>query len=121
MKPKKPSQPWKNLEDCFRSYSFTIAVPVGKAPCPNCRSRGQIVAPWEQPDPCEGYKMAERITCELCKGEKFVSIKVFKDKLWAPYRKRLKAEMKQYREEMKVYRAALKKLTLEERKVLGVE
>lgn len=41
--------------------------------CPNCWGAGRVVAPWEQPCPVEGYKLADRIACPTCNGKKIVA------------------------------------------------
>jgi hypothetical protein len=47
----------------------------GSYRCPECGGSGQVVAPDEVPDPCEGYKMARRIKCGGCNGTGSVTLK----------------------------------------------
>ena len=59
-----------SLKEYFQRYSIMINE-TGEFPCHHCYGRGKIVAPWEQRDPVEGYKMAERIICTTCNGLPF--------------------------------------------------
>jgi DnaJ-class molecular chaperone len=87
--------------------------------CRECNGRGQVVADYERPDPVEGYKMADRVTCPSCGGAKYTTEK--------DYREFFKIQQAKFREEQReerlrasIRKQALIKLTKEEREVLGV-
>lgn len=87
--------------------SSYVKKAISKYECPHCIS-GRIVAPWEQCDPVEGYKMADRIDCLKCEGTGSWLEEKLK-RVW-------QAEKVQYKKDMAKYRA--KKLQLE--KVLAI-
>ena len=98
-----------------RVYSST----AGKFICRECGGSGRVIADYERPDPVEGYKMADRVTCPSCGGTKYTTEK--------DYRDFFKAEQAEYRKPEKedkrinaLRKQALKKLTREERDALGV-
>ena len=86
--------------------------------CRECNGRGQVVADYEQPNPVEGYKMADRVTCPSCGGAKYTTEKDYRD-----YFKILQAKFREEQREERllatIRKQALKKLTKEEREVLG--
>lgn len=91
----------------------------GKFICRQCGGNGQVVADYEKPDPVEGYKMADRVTCPSCGGTRYTTEKdyrAFFKKEQAEFRKREKED----KERKKLRIQALKKLTKEERDSLGV-
>jgi Zn finger protein HypA/HybF involved in hydrogenase expression len=98
---------------------FPRQIKDGKYLCRQCDGSGRVIADYERPDPVEGYKMADRVTCPSCGGKKFTTEKDYRDYFkikQAEYR--LEQREQRYRD--KVRRQALKKLTKEERNILGV-
>ena len=92
---------------------------AGKFICRQCGGNGKVIADYEHPDPVEGYKMADRVTCPSCGGTRYTTEE--------DYRAFFKAEQAKYREQEKetkrinaLRKQALKKLTKEERDALGV-
>ena len=91
----------------------------GKWQCYLCEGSGRIIHPDEVPDPCEGYKMARRINCTQCNGSGDSN-----EKYWRNY---FKEEKKRYLEKQQeeksieeTRKTALKKLTDEEKRALGL-
>lgn len=71
---KRPTLRWRNLAEYVRgvagpSQKVTELLAAGKAPCINCGTSGRVIAPYEQPCPVEGYKMADRTDCPRCAGQ----------------------------------------------------
>ena len=87
--------------------------------CNRCYGSGRVVAPWEQSDPVEGYKNAERVDCSECNGTG-----KWDEKRWRAWFKKERAEFVQRetvrKEKERVRKQALAKLTPAERKALGV-
>ena len=87
--------------------------------CRECHGQGRVVADYERPDPVEGYKMADRVTCPSCGGSRYTTEKDYREffkSVQAKFRERQQEE----RRRDTVRKQALKKLTKEEREVLGV-
>ena len=74
----KPKKIYKNFQDFFEKCLH------GVLRCPYCLGWKKVVAPGEQLDPVEGYKLANRIPCPTCKGTGRVPLKVAKEEyqLW---------------------------------------
>jgi len=91
----------------------------GKFICGECSGRGSMIPDDEYADPVEGYKFARRINCPTCNGSKYVT-----EKFWRDYFKQEKAKWSEREAERKhtelIRKQALKKLTKEEREVLGL-
>jgi hypothetical protein len=86
--------------------------------CLECDGKKRVIADYEHPDPAEGYKMADRVTCSKCSGTGTAT-----EKQWREY---FKQEQKKFRDRKKedkeinrLKKQALSKLTKEEREVLG--
>jgi hypothetical protein len=65
--PKRPVRPYSSFDDfCHKKRRFSY----GKHPyyCFHCGGSGIVIAPNERPDPVEGYKMADRVPCLVCRG-----------------------------------------------------
>jgi len=68
--PKRPYSNYMEFVQIRREKHGKHFGVVLKYPCLYCDGYYRIVAPWERPDPVEGYKMADRIDCPHCaKGE----------------------------------------------------
>lgn len=88
-------------------------------PCPDCKGRRRIYDPCEEPDPVEGNKLRNRITCPSCKGTGEGSWKEARQayqKAVAGYRERL--AMWEYNEALR--QNGLAKLTAGEKRALGL-
>lgn len=87
--------------------------------CLTCDGAKKVIADYERPDPVEGYKMADRVPCLKCNGTGLAT-----EKQWREYFKIHQAEFRARKTEekriSKLKKQAIKKLTLEERKALGV-
>jgi hypothetical protein len=72
---KKPLKPSKKsiIDKLAKSYYPYDAKEkcnfITTFPCPKCDCKGRIHDPNDQPDPVEGYKMVNKITCPLCSGK----------------------------------------------------
>ena len=108
----------------MKSFSAFLAIHSskicrnGKFICDYCDGLRQIVADWERPDPVEGYKMAQHVTCPSCHGNGLSN-----EKYWRDYFKnaqtKYRQDAKEALERAAIKKRALKKLTKEEREVLG--
>jgi hypothetical protein len=118
---------WYNQEQRIKGMrSFTSFMAIhprvfrdGHFMCLCCDGSKRVIAVYEQPDPVEGYKMADRVTCPKCGGTGYAT-----EKEWREY---FKAEQKNHREQQKetkrinaLKKQGLKKLTIEERSALGL-
>jgi hypothetical protein len=110
----------------FVFYNSVVAIgfPLAKREdlymCPSCRGCGEIYDPNQKPDAYEGYKLVDRIDCLVCNkfgyGDfKFAWIKEYKN-----VRKTQIDQEKKKSVTKKIRNAALKKLTSEEKRVLGL-
>lgn len=61
-RPEKPQTWAAYFAEALRMY------PKNPWRCTNCHGSGRVVADWEQPDPVEGHKMSERVSCKVCHG-----------------------------------------------------
>lgn len=73
---KLPKKPYKNLNDFINKWNKTYEwkwrnrwdeIPVGRLICRQCGGAGEHYR-LEDNDPIEGYKMAEKVSCEKCHG-----------------------------------------------------
>lgn len=122
MKYKEPKKPYKNFAHFRKQIGFwandkTLAD-MSYMPCPRCGGRKGV---YDKKDYCsvEGYKMAPLHTCDKCNGKGSVPEKELRE----AYR----AEIRRWKEKMTAFKvmqrhriAALKKLTTEEKKALGL-
>ena len=122
MKPEKPIKP--DLSKCYATYAayapYGQTYLPGQSPCFVCSSHGGIIDPNAWHDPVEGYKMADRIICPECKGNKFIPVKVFKAKLWDPLMVKYRHDLAEYKRQNDIYQRAVKKLTAVEKRLLGI-
>lgn len=92
-------------------------------PCLRCDASGRIIAPYERPDPVEGWKMADRITCPGCGGTKEGT----RDQYKAAYQKmtiKYWEQVKEWDLLFQAYTSAVRKvklyLTHEEARAIGI-
>ncbi len=67
-----PTRPFKDMLEAKRGQSLYNRERCGEAgfyPCLECLGAGKVIAPYETADPVEGYKMADRIECPVCRGK----------------------------------------------------
>jgi hypothetical protein len=118
---------WYNQEQKGRAMksfaAFLLERPRvfrdGHFMCLRCDGSKRVIADYERPDPVEGHKMSDRVPCPKCGGTGYAT-----EKEWREY---FKAEQKNHREREKelkkindLKKQALAKLTLEERRALGI-
>lgn len=113
----KPPRVYPTLNS-FRLRCVFNPRPSINWPCLRCGARGYYYKP-EDRCPVEGFKDAPRYRCEACNGTGEGS----KEAVRAAYQKWLadyKVKLAEWRRVDKIRRGALKKLTREEKKVLGL-
>lgn len=118
-----PRRPYRNfdhyLEECRKRGKRDALYS-----CEHCWGRGRVVAPWERPDPVEGYKMADRIDCPTCRGRGEVDrhqAKAWYDKEIAEWREHYTEKQKQRSAELIALKKVREVLSPEERELLGIE
>ena len=86
--------------------------------CPDCGGRKYYYKP-EDRDPIEGYKLAPRYRCGLCKATGVVDLKTYKyHARWQDKLHRYEVNLKKYKKVKEIATAALKKLTSKEKNAL---
>ncbi len=88
--------------------------------CPECLGDGKLYDPEDPPDSYEGNKLRRVIKCQRCKGEGIGDFESDWKKHHKEYVAVLKKQNAEIRYENKVKRNALKKLTKEEKGLLGL-
>lgn len=63
-----PKRPFRNFEH-YLSEQCKYLAPGHQYPCRLCYGSGRLIADYERPDPCEGYKHADRVPCHECGGK----------------------------------------------------
>jgi len=114
---KKPTKPWKNLEEARKQVGIYLSSDNTAFPCLACHGRGGVR---DSADLCpvEGYKMAPLYKCQVCKGSGEGSRKAF----MVYYRERNaehKAAMEVYRRKKTILRELLAFLGEEDLGVLA--
>ena len=87
--------------------------------CDHCHGSGRVVADYEQPDPVEGQRNADRVNCPDCKGTGTSTEKKWREYYNAEREKFTRARVARIEKE-KLIKQALTKLTIGEQKALGV-
>ena len=122
MKDEEPKKPYKNFADFRKQIGLWVSEKVladmSYMPCPNCRGRKQV-RDTKDCCPIEGYKMAPFYKCTNCNGKGSVPEKELREAYRAELR-RWKEKMTAFNVRQKHRVAALKKLTAEEKKALGL-
>lgn len=112
-------------ERSLKSFaSFVVENPMyvfknSKWVCPNCQGSGRVIAPWERPDPVEGYKMADRVDCNKCNGTGEYTERGWRE-IYSKERQSHIENKRKARDKEKLVKQALAKLTVGEQKALGV-
>ena len=64
-----PPRPFKNFDEYLQERRKWASHGKDRLyPCHSCNGSGRIIAPYEKPDPIEGYKLADTVNCYLCCG-----------------------------------------------------
>lgn len=112
---KAPKRPYANFDQFCAKQHWLGRTPqaTGQYPCLDCRGRGWQYDPDSQPDPCEGNKFRDTVTCDTCLGSRKGSRKA----CFAKYSEtitRWKTETLLFQTNIKRRRKALSKLTVHE-------
>lgn len=118
--PTKPERPYKNITEFCASPNWYYKTKDNPYPCMWCNGFGKrkITEDYE-PDVIEGYKFAPVRKCPQCSGTGKYSyedyVRIYKGMI-----KDWKEKLEKYKECVEPVNAALEKLTVKERKVLGL-
>jgi hypothetical protein len=121
-RPQRPARPYRSLEQ-FRRGRFDLRISDAKRqnprfwPCLVCCGKGWDYR-YEDRDIIEGYKLAPRHRCSHCKdgeGTKEAVRQAYNAAIEA-----WKEKLARYLQDEAIWKAAVRKLTIQERKVLGV-
>ena len=113
----KPRRPWKNFDEyLLKLPRYHKDTPY---PCLKCNGAGWVRDPEAQPDPIEGYKMAQTLRCISCGG----TGEGDRASHYAEYRQQMAAwreRMRAWRAEKALVASARRKLTPDERRAVGI-
>lgn len=115
----------KHKERALKSFAAFVAEnPLyvykdNKWLCPHCDGHKRVIAPYERPDPVEGYKMADRIPCPDCGGSGETTEKVWRE-IFKEQKELFVKQKKEKQAKEALIKQALAKLTVSEQKALGV-
>lgn len=112
-----PKAPYPNFSAYVQAYDREPYTPDGKHRCLGCMGSGRVVAPWERPDPVEGYKLADRVDCRTCGGTGRVPITVYR-RAYSKLRAKYAEDRAEWRSKDALRKSGLSKLTEDEARAL---
>lgn len=118
-KQSKPQKLFKSFEDFCDHIRFGCGMHNSRLKCQKCEGAGRLIADGEQCDPVEGYKMAQRVKCQICNGTGVASIVQAKDS-YLSIIERWQDQILQWEEARKRLLPTLKKLNRKDFKNLGL-
>lgn len=100
-------------------YRHVFTEKKGQWRCDPCGGCGRVVHPDAAPDVYEGHKMSERVQCQYCGGTGIGTERMWRE-IYRSERASWTERRRKERERRALRESALKKLTEEERRALGV-
>lgn len=121
---------WYNDEErkkALQSFSMFVTVKerhvfdrkTGHWNCIECDGSGRVLHPDALCDPAEGYKMAEHVNCQECRGTGMGTEKLWR-KFYLEQKRSYAAQRKKETNRARLRKSAIAKLTAEELAALGV-
>lgn len=107
----------KFYQFCSSDYPYRFDPYKNTVECQWCHGSGRIVHLDKRPDPVEGYKMADRITCPTCGGDGRRPVSDAREE-YKKYQTLVKKQQGQYDEEKEIAQQALVSFTQAEIKIL---